>query len=1070
MTKYFTQWDDFDVDTIGTNVVGWTVRGSTVDRKPAYGSAAQIPIKRRYVSINSTVGGFSAISQDVIDADANRANCNIVTCVPIDLCTTDNIYIVGRGQGAVTDGNYLQIVKSTNQLLIAKRAAGVSNNLASTSFTYAAGHSYFFRLDMQGATVRCKAWDAALGMAGEPAAWTLTGTTTVTAAGWAGFALFNLTATTEAAAFNFFAAATNGDTAICPLTNAEYTAWLGKQDVMRAVVAKMRATGYDSSGSPYTAVRKVYLANHGYTSQQQDSPSLQHFDNAITGIPTFAREMPAALSGQATVNFGRLRVANPAKEVAGAAYLLLDGASGGYASTPDSAVNSIVGDIDIRVDVEAADWTPTAAYNLVAKRQSTGQASFRLGITTGGNLFFEASANGTTFSLGGTSTATTGFSDNSRHWARVTRVSATGSLNFYTSADGVAWTQLGTTLAATAGAIFDSTSIIEIGSVLGGTAERAAGKIYRAQIYNGIAGTLAVDFNLTNVVKGTTSFSGPTGEVWTINGTARIRQEVDTLPGLRDDWLRIHWLRDGFELLMGAPSWPLHDFRHIVRGRLGNPIAPDLKTLEFPIADMSEFFNRPMTATRFTAGNGPDYVDQIKPVLYGQVRAIEPPMVDLANNLFQIGERSIVVSYLTYPLVSDNNIPLLVQGKTITAVDTATDTLTLSSSHGMVVNYTVILWFGDSFPAPLNDTTVYYVVAVPAANQIRLSLTRGGAAINLTTATTGGRLTGYGYDFPNNGIDGTVRLAAARTPGGRVFVSDAYSDIQAIGPTPTGIYGEMIFTGGGLSLNYKDQASFDALNSLHAASFASSYWAGIWFPVGQRSLADGLVRHAKGTATWYSVAPDGLVQVGQYGLPAATASQEFYAGNCKDVRMVDSIRPIDYSINEFAYAPWASTPFQASVNVGISAYGESEILQGKKVLAAYSYGAASTPLDNFPTSADPNINSPFSANFVASANAIVLRAKLAALFQTNLGIFEFDTTLPAMERSIGETVSLDFPRLGWKQFSATDPASPDNTATIDARLAVIIGINVNIAEKSPFKVRLKVFRRIPGYFPIANLN
>ncbi|HYH48309.1 MAG TPA: hypothetical protein VEG38_02060, partial [Acidimicrobiia bacterium] len=58
--------------------------------------------------------------------------------------------------------------------------------------------------------------------------------------------------------------------------------------------------------------------------------------------------------------------------------LTLPGANGNYASTPDSAGNSITGDIDIRAKLSMADWTPTAQVVVVAKAGSTGTRSYSL--------------------------------------------------------------------------------------------------------------------------------------------------------------------------------------------------------------------------------------------------------------------------------------------------------------------------------------------------------------------------------------------------------------------------------------------------------------------------------------------------------------------------------------------------------------------------------------------------------------------------------------------------------------------------------------------------------------------
>lgn len=201
----------------------------------------------------------------------------------------------------------------------------------------------------------------------------------------------------------------------------------------------------------------------------------------------------------------------------------LPGSAGSYFSTPDSVANSITGDIDLRVYVAAKDWTPASESVLLSKWTNVGSQqawSFQIqanGVpklylsTTGANILTWAASTGPTVTDG------TGL------WVRVTRSTSTGDGVFYTSQDGVTWTQLGTTIAGTGGAIFDSTAPIEIGTNQGGTVGPfALSGVYRAQIYNGIAGTLALDFTPTAWITGTTFTSSGTGEVWTLNGGAKV--------------------------------------------------------------------------------------------------------------------------------------------------------------------------------------------------------------------------------------------------------------------------------------------------------------------------------------------------------------------------------------------------------------------------------------------------------------------------------------------------------------------------------------------------------------------
>lgn len=78
---------------------------------------------------------------------------------------------------------------------------------------------------------------------------------------------------------------------------------------------------------------------------------------------------------------------------------------------------------------------------------------------------------------------------------------------------------------------------------------------------------------------------------------------------------------------------------------------------------------------------------------------------------------------------------LLGPGKTVSAVDTSTDTLT-SAGHGLSNGDRVKVRSEGAVPAGLSEATTYYVVGA-TTNTLQLSLTSGGAAVNLTDAGYG---------------------------------------------------------------------------------------------------------------------------------------------------------------------------------------------------------------------------------------------------------------------------------------------------------------------------------------------
>jgi len=224
----------------------------------------------------------------------------------------------------------------------------------------------------------------------------------------------------------------------------------------------------------------------------------------------------------------------------GQKYAYLPGVNGNEYTTPSAAANQITGDIDIRVYVALNNWASTTQC-LIGKYVASGTlGSYYLRVDPTGTLTLVTTPNGSNASaITALSTAAVGFSAGTAHWVRVTRAAASGNVIFYTSTDGVAWTKLGNTVPGTAQAIFASTSVVEVGAINGGGTYPVLGKIYRAQIYNGINGTLAVDFNASDwpetTTNGATAVSSTTGETWTLANTGTLVGQIVGSPQLVGD-------------------------------------------------------------------------------------------------------------------------------------------------------------------------------------------------------------------------------------------------------------------------------------------------------------------------------------------------------------------------------------------------------------------------------------------------------------------------------------------------------------------------------------------------------
>lgn len=191
---------------------------------------------------------------------------------------------------------------------------------------------------------------------------------------------------------------------------------------------------------------------------------------------------------------------------------IFPGSSGDNISTPDSVANSITGDIDINATFTGS---VSGVFRALVAKWGTSQTAYRLLLTDGNFPQLRWSTDGTAQVV---STSTVVYpSIGTKATLRSTLDVSTGEVKFYV--DG---SLLDTVAGAGATSIFDSTAIVELGSRNSGTAELFTGSIFSAQIFNGIDGTLAVDFNANDYAQGSTLTSKATGETYTINGNVTI--------------------------------------------------------------------------------------------------------------------------------------------------------------------------------------------------------------------------------------------------------------------------------------------------------------------------------------------------------------------------------------------------------------------------------------------------------------------------------------------------------------------------------------------------------------------
>lgn len=206
-----------------------------------------------------------------------------------------------------------------------------------------------------------------------------------------------------------------------------------------------------------------------------------------------------------------------------------------YVSTPDKASLDVVGDIDIRLEIEPFGWRPGEYLWLASKWNDTGnQRSWGLFLQPDGRIIFEWTPDGINPVV--LTPAPVIVESTKRIALRVVvdvdAGAANKSVTYYTSTSiNGTWTQLGATLTqAGTTSIFSSSADIILGANpygLSVSSMMMGGKIYAFQMRNS-AGTLVVDLDFSTWSTEDTSKADATGNTWTITGLSHI-----TSPRLR---------------------------------------------------------------------------------------------------------------------------------------------------------------------------------------------------------------------------------------------------------------------------------------------------------------------------------------------------------------------------------------------------------------------------------------------------------------------------------------------------------------------------------------------------------
>ncbi|MFD4000840.1 hypothetical protein [Streptomyces rubiginosohelvolus] len=228
-----------------------------------------------------------------------------------------------------------------------------------------------------------------------------------------------------------------------------------------------------------------------------------------------------------------VRVSVPATE----SYLQVDGSTTSYARTPDAAALDITGDIDLRIEA-TCDWYTVQGQALLGKWISaTNQRSYLLRLLNGQVIL--------NWSTAGTSSL---FAQQYLpQLPRRAAIRATLDVNNGAGGFDVAfywapsmagpWTQFGNTVGTTpTTSIYSGTAPLEVAPIAATGVPPMRGIVHRAEVRNGINGTLVADFDARARPAGSTGWTDSAGRVWTLGAGAAVNDRAYRFTGEISSW------------------------------------------------------------------------------------------------------------------------------------------------------------------------------------------------------------------------------------------------------------------------------------------------------------------------------------------------------------------------------------------------------------------------------------------------------------------------------------------------------------------------------------------------------
>jgi hypothetical protein len=526
-------------------------------------------------------------------------------------------------------------------------------------------------------------------------------------------------------------------------------------------------------------------------------------------------------------------------------------------------------------------------------------------------------------------------------------------------------------------------------------------------------------------------------------GDMLLKSEVDpdTMEGALDDWSAYTFDGNSFVHLVGHPSWRRVDFRVTFRGTVDKFSRQDYGEVSFSLRGLDAFFQLPLT-TQLIGGTGPNANDYC-PVSISGYQNVKPPVYDQFTYTYQVDFPG--ANYLDQDLyleVRDAGETLNLTG-VISAVDTATETLSTATPHNLEVGMT---WQWDTtgvLPAGL-DGGKWYVQAVPTTTTFRLCSINPFSSPtpppkDITSATTGAGFIARAYDYD----EPTGRINTLNQPAGDITV-----DIPTV-PLSINVANALIavfYRAGQTNPNFPFNSSSGGRwqSAAYGHSVGTTQAVYSWWPK-QTLVGQAIVDLISSINASLCITREGLWYLVQLDVPTeSTSKPEVTADDIRNWREGIRFNPSHSERLGYNKNFTIQTGGDLVTNVTLA----DRDLYGKPYTLSVYSPPATTALDQ------PD-NHKFATFPVERETLLVLQAdadaevlRLYTLYSKMTGTYVFETDAWAMTLELGDEILITYPRDGFAE----------------GKYAIVVGLT-EIASSN--WVEVEVFCQIDGKFPMV---